>query len=437
MTKMKTIIKNITITFLFVSATLAGLAQVPAPASMQEQGIVLKGATAHLGTGEVIENAAIAFDQGTITFVGKATELGTDLSDYESIDVAGKQVYPGLILMGSQIGLVEIEGVRATIDATEIGEFNPSVRSCVSYNTDSEVIPVVRSTGVLLAQVIPQGGTLCGLSSVMNLDAWNYEDALYSMDEGMWLSWPSYYQRRGYGSNSTMEENKNYAESLEKLERIFKDAKVYSGSPVNSKLAAMQGLFDGSTILYIQAGYVKEVIESITFAKKMGVKKIVLADADEDALMVADFLKENEIPVICAHIHRLPKRKDSYTKGPYEMAARFTEAGILTALTYATEAYSMNLPFVAGQGVAYGLSKEEALKTVTLNAAKILGIDDKAGSLEVGKDAHIVVSDGDLLDMRTNKVRLAYVNGREISLDNRHKRLYNKFATKYGQEIVE
>jgi len=434
---MKKIIKNIYFAFLFLSLANLTFAQAPAPAPAQDQAIVLLGGTAHLGTGEVIENSAIAFDAGTLTFVGGASELGSKYAGYKKVDVTGKQVYPGLILMSSQIGLVEIEGVKATIDASEIGEMNPSVRSCVSYNTDSEVIPVVRSNGVMLAQVIPQGGTLCGLSSVMNLDAWNYEDALYNQDEGMWLSWPEYYSRRGWGPDQTMEENKKYAESVQKLESIFNEAKVYTGSPVNSKLEAMQGLFDGSTILYIQADYVKTVIESITFAKKMGVKKIVLAGADEDALMVKDFLKENNIPVICAHIHRLPKRKDSYTKAPYEMAARFAEAGILAALSYETPAYSMNLPFVAGQGVAYGLTKEEALKTVTLNAAKILGIDDKAGSLEVGKDAHIVVSDGDLLDMRTNKVRMAYINGREINLDNKHKRLYHKFATKYGQEIVE
>ncbi len=434
---MKKIIKKIYITFLCLGLAYTTFAQAPAPAPAQEQAIVLVGGTAHLGTGDVIENSAIAFDNGTLTFVGKASELGSTYSSYKKVDVTGKEVYPGLILMGSQIGLVEIEGVKATIDASEIGEMNPSVRSCVSYNTDSEVIPVVRSNGVLLAQVIPQGGTICGLSSVMNLDAWNYEDALYNQDEGMWLSWPPYYRRRGWGVDQTMEENKNYAQNVQKLESIFNEAKVYTGSPVNSKLEAMQGLFDGSTILYIQADYVKTVIESITFAKKMGVKKIVLAGADEDALMVKDFLKENDIPVICAHIHRLPKRKDSYTKAPYEMAARFTEAGILAALSYETPAYSMNLPFVAGQGVAYGLTKEEALKTVTLNAATILGIQDKAGSLEVGKDAHIVVSDGDLLDMRTNNVRMAYINGREISLDNKHKRLYHKFATKYGQEIVE
>ncbi len=434
---MKTTFKNLLYTLLLLGLGYSGFAQVPAPAMAQEQGVVLLGATAHLGTGEVIENSAIAFENGKITFVGKADAVENQFSDYKKIEVSGKEVYPGLIIMQSQLGLTEIEGVRATLDNEETGELNPSVRSCVAYNTDSEIIPVTRANGVLLAQVIPQGGTICGLSSVMNLDAWNYEDALYKMDEGMWLNWPSYYSRRGYGNNSTLQENKSYPSEVKKLEKIFTDAKVYKGTPTNSKLAAMQGLFNGSTILYIQADYVKTIIESISFAKRMGVKKIVLAGADEDALMVKDFLKENEIPVIVAQVHRLPKRKDSYTKAPYEMAVKFKEAGILAALTYNNVTNSANLPFVAGTGAAYGLTKEEALQTITYNPAKILGIEDQAGTLEIGKDAHIVVSEGDLLDMRTNKVILAYISGREINLDNRHKKLYRKFATKYGQEIVE
>ncbi len=434
---MRTIIKTIFFTFIFFGLVYSGVAQVPAAAPAQDHGILLFGATAHLGTGEVVENSAIAFSGGKIVFVGKADGLGSQYTGFEKRDVAGKQVYPGLIIMGSQLGLTEIEGVRATVDNVETGRLNPSVRSCIAYNTDSEIIPVTRSNGVLLAQVIPQGGMLCGLSSIMNLDAWNWEDALYKKDEGMWLNWPSMYSAKGWGSNRTITENKSYADNVNKLDKIFRDAKAYKGSPANSKLGAMQGLFDGSVTLYVQAGYVKTIVESISFAKKMGVKKIVLSGAGEDALMVKDFLKENDISVIVSQIHRLPKRKDSYTKAPYEMAVKFKEAGILAALTYDNTSNSANLPFVAGTGAAYGLTKEEALQAVTLNPAKIMGIDDRAGSLEVGKDAHILVSDGDLLDMRTNKIILAFINGREINLDNRHKKLYRKFATKYGQEIVE
>ena len=196
-------------------------------------------------------------------------------------------------------------------------------------------------------------------------------------------------------------------------------------------------MFDGSQTLFISADYIKTIIESITFAKKLGIQKIILFGADEDALLVKDFLKENDIAVILAHIHRTPKRKDSFTRMPFELAARFKEAGIIVAISYPSGSGSMNLPFVAGQCVPYGLTKEEALQCVTLNPAKILGIEKKAGSIEVGKDAHIVISESDLLDIRSNKITYSYIEGRKINLDNKHKRLYKKFSDKYGHKIAD
>lgn len=425
--------------FILVSALIAQ-AQVPSPAPAQQKAILLKGGTVHVGNGQVIENAAIGFDKGIITYVGKASETGDKFKSYDQVVVEGKQIYPGLIIMNSQIGLVESSGVRQTVDNRETGDLNPSVRAAVAYNSESQIIPVIRANGVLLGQIAPEGGMISGSSSVMNFDAWTWKDAIYKEDEGIWLNWPNMYsQGRGFGAtpSQTLDLDEKYQENVRKLESIFSEAKVYKGNPANSKLAAMKGLFDGSATLYINADYVKTIIESISFAKKQGILKIVLADADEDAWMVKDFLKENNIPVIVAQIHRLPKRKDSYTRAPFELAALFTKEGITAALTYDDEPQAMNLPFVAGQGVPYGLTKEEALQTVTLNPAKILGIEKKAGSIEVGKEAHLVVSDGDLLDMRTNRVKLAYISGRKIDLDNKHKALYRKFATKYSQEIVE
>jgi imidazolonepropionase-like amidohydrolase len=224
---------------------------------------------------------------------------------------------------------------------------------------------------------------------------------------------------------------------VQTLEKIFQEARVYKGVPANSKLKPMKGLFDGSKTLYISTGYVKTIIESIKFAQRMGVKRIVLAKADEDALLIKDFLRENRISVILNHIHRLPKRKDSFTRGPFALAADFKRAGISAAITYYGATGSMNLPFAGGQCVPYGLTKEEVLQAMTLIPAKILGIDNRAGSLKVNKDAHIIVSKGDLLDIKTNKVTYAYINGRAVNLDNKHKRLYRKFSTKYGQKIIE
>ena len=433
---MKNLVQNIVIAILTLLLNVA-TAQVPSPSEKQEKGMVLLGGTAHLGTGEVIENSAIAFEEGKIKYVGKSSEIGTDYSGFEKIDVSGKQVYPGLILMASQVGLVEIGAVRATQDGSETGTLNPSVRSLIAYNTDSELIPVLRSNGIVLAQIRPDGGIISGSSSVVNFDAWNWEDAAVKTDEGIWLNWPQMYSYSGRGNSRKMEKSKTYNENVLKLKSLFAEAKVYKGEPVNLKLDALKGLFDGSQTLYISTNILKTIIESISFAKKAGVQKVVLAGADEDALLLSPFLKENNVSVILAHVHRTPKRKDSFTRAPYELAARFKEAGITVALVYRNASGSMNLPFVAGQCVPFGLSKEEALQCITLNPAKILGIEKQAGSLEVGKDAHIVVSDGDLLDIRTNKVTHSFISGRPIILDNKHKRLYRKFSNKYGHEIIE
>jgi len=432
---MKNLFQNILIIIFLVAVNLSA-AQVPSPSKKQEKGILLTGGTAHTGTGEVIENSAIAFQYGKIVFVGKESDAGT-YSAFEKIDISGKQVYPGMILLASQIGLGEIGAVRATQDGSEIGTLNPSVRTIIAYNTDSEVIPVLRSNGVTLAQIRPGGAMISGSSSVVNLDAWNWEDAAVKTDEGIWMSWPSIYSYSGRGNNRKMEKSKTYDASVQKLERLFGEAKVYNGKPVNSKLAALQGLFNGSQTLYISTSTPQTIIESISFAKKMGIQRVVLNGADEDALLVADFLKKNDIPVILAHIHRTPKRKDSYTRKPFELAADFKSAGITAAITYRSSHGSMNLPFVAGQCVPYGLTKEEALQTVTLNAARVAGIENIAGSIEVGKNANIVVSEGDLLDIITNKIIYSFISGRSINLDNKHKRLYKKFSEKYGHEVVD
>jgi imidazolonepropionase-like amidohydrolase len=198
----------------------------------------------------------------------------------------------------------------------------------------------------------------------------------------------------------------------------------------NLRLSALKGLFDGSKILFISASEPKGIIAAISFGKRYGVKKMVLVDADESAWLVKDFLKENNIPVLLADPLSLPKFDFSDTRMPFKLAAMFKKEGILVGLTYSSQAYG-NLPFAAGETVAYGLTKEEALQSITLNSAKILGIDDKTGSLEAGKDANIVVSSGDILDMSTNNVEYAFITGRNINLDNKHKQLYRRFKAKY------
>ncbi|MGQ9621569.1 MAG: amidohydrolase family protein, partial [Bacteroidales bacterium] len=417
-------------------------AQSPVVAPPQNKPVMLLGGTIHTGTGTVIENGVVAFSSGKITFVGKTSECNLNKSVFELFDVTGKHVYPGLILPNTSLGLVEISGVDVTVDNRELGDLNPNVRAIVAYNTDSHVIPVIRSNGTLIAQIVPQGTLLPGTASVVQLDAWNWKDAAYKIDNGLILGWP---RRAATGISNVQQQTgqqstDDYRKSIEQLEKIFSDAVAYSSvekpENVNLRLEAIKGLFNGTKTLFINAQDAKSIIAAVSFARRYGVKKIVLTNANESAWEVKDFLKENNVPVIVANPLSLPLYEHSDIKMPFKLAALFMREGILTGLTYSSMAYG-NLPFAAGQTVAYGLTKEEALQTVTLNNAKILGIDDLTGSLETGKDANIVVSTDDLLDMKTNNVELAFITGRNISLDNKHKQLTRRYQTKYDNMSSE
>ncbi len=425
---------------LILACIFQATAQSPVVAPVQKKPVMLVGGTIHTGTGDVIENGTVVFTGGKITSVGKSAEVKVDKTGYEVIDVTGKQIYPGLIFPNTSLGLVEIgSGVDVATDNREIGDLNPNVRAIVAYNTDSHVLPVLRSNGILLAQIVPTGTLLPGTSSVVQLDAWNWEDAAYKIDNGIQLGWPrksSFGGRRGGGefAMAATTGTATYDKNVESLEKIFSDAVAYAAvekpEDVNLRLESLRGLFDGTKILFISTTEPKGIIAAISFGKRYGVKKMVLVGADESAWAVKDFLKENNIPVLLANPLSLPKYDYSDTRLPFKLAAMFGKEGILVGLTYSSQAYG-NLPFAAGQTVSYGLTKEEALQTVTLNSAKILGIDDKTGSIEVGKDANIVVSTGDILDMSTNNIEYAFITGRNINLDNKHKQLYRRFKAKY------
>lgn len=421
---------------LFISAPV--FAQVPAPAPKQSKPVLLKGATLHVGNGTVVQNAVVGFDNGKITYAG--SETGANLSGYEVMDVTGQHIYPGLILPNTNLGLNEVESVRATIDWREVGNLNPNVRSVVAYNTDSDIIPTVRANGVLLSQLTPIGGTVAGSSSILHLDAWNWEDAIVKADEGIHVNWPNMLIETGGTPNprlATMAQQRE--QTLSELSLLLRDAAVYKAGKheaENLKLSAMAGVFDGSKKLYIHTNYAKEIIESVNFANQHGVKDIVIVGAG-DALAVVDFLKANKLSVIYSGVHALPSRAEEDVDMPYKTPYLLHQAGIPFALDYDLSLHgTRNLPFIAGTAAAYGLDKEQALAAVSLNAAKILGIEKQVGSVEVGKDATIVVSTGDLLDMRTNNVTHAFIQGRQIDLNHKQKALYEKFDKKYKSETA-
>jgi imidazolonepropionase-like amidohydrolase len=419
--------------------TFSVIAQVPVPAPSQNQPILLVGGVAHIGNGEVIQNSLIGFDKGKIILVNESSNNVTDSSGFKVIDITGKHVYPGFILPNSQIGLQEVSSIRAMSDMDERGEMNPNVRSVISYNTDSEFIPTFRFNGILVAETTPVGGRVSGTSSVMELEGWNWEDAAHTVDIGIHMNWPSKMNRKFDYSTYTakMEPNIKYDESIATLKELFEDALGYGATPdpsINLKLAALQGLFNGDLILFIHAGTSKEIIESILFAKDIGVQKMVLISGSA-LLNVAGFLKEHHIGVIIPPTHSMPSRVDEDVYGPYKLPAQLFEAGLTVSLSHrGMLAHGRNLPFFAGTAAAYGLDKEEALKMITSNTAKLLGIDDRLGSLTVGKDATLFVSEGDALDFRTNILSHAFISGKQVTLDNKQQELYQRFSKKYGHK---
>jgi len=428
-----------TITIL-LNLLLSGIisAQVIIPADDQTKPIMLTGGTAHLGNGQVIENAAIGFEKGKITVVDDATKANIDKSYYEVIDIKGKHVYPGFIAPNTTLGLREIDQVRATLDIKELGSLNPNVRTIIAYNTDSEIIPTVRSNGVLLAQIASKGGIISGTSSIVELDAWNWEDAAYKMDEGIYMYWPGKFKNTGWWAEpGPIEKNNNRDKHLKLLDDFFDDAKSYIESSQtkeqNLKLEAIRGIFDGTKTLYIRSNTANDMMESVLFAQKKGVKKTVIVGG-RDAWRIAGFLKEKNIPVILSRVHALPAQADDDVDMPFKQPGILQKAGVLFCIGYmgAMEAMGLrNLPFSAGTAATYGLTKEEAIQAITLNTAKILGIDKTVGSIEKGKDATIIVSTGDVLDMRTNNIEYAFIRGKKINLDNRQKQLYEKYKVKY------
>lgn len=414
-------------------------AQNPTPAKPQTKPIVLTGATIHIGNGQVIENGVLAFDKGIITAIGGASTT-VDRASAEVISLSGKHIFPGIIAMGSTIGIQEIASVRATLDFEEIGDINPHIRSLIAYNTDSEVIPTLRTNGILLAQAVPQGGIISGSSSVFNADGWNWEDAVLKKDDGIWLTWPPYLSRSFNidDFSVSIKKNEKRPDIINMLESTFADAKAYSEiaspNPTNLRMEAMKGLFKGTQNLYIKASYAKDIAEAVKFAQKFSVGKVVIVGGDE-ALKVASFLKENSVPVVLAGIHRLPGRQDDDVYSQYELPARLHKAGVKVALSYDDEWWRVrNLPFLAGTAAGFGeISKEEALELVTRNPAQIMGIDAMVGTLEKGKQATMIVTTGDILDMRGNVVEHAFIKGTKTDLDNKQKRLYEKYKDKYGQ----
>lgn len=415
-------------------------AQNEAPGKPQSKPVALTGATIHTGNGQTITDGVIVFDKGVITAVGDAATV-YDKNNTEVVNLSGKHIFPGTIAMSTTLGIQEIASVRATLDFAEVGDINPHVRSLIAYSTDSEVIPTVRSSGVLVAQSVPQGGLFSGTSSVFNLDGWNWEDAVLKKDDGVWLNWPPFLARSVNRADFsvTIKRNEGRQAVIDLIKSTLTAAKAYhatqNNSPVNLRLEALGGLFEGTQNLYIRAHYAKDIIESVRLLKDLGVKNVVICGGEE-AYKVAAFLAEEKVPVVLNELHRLPSKADDDVYLPYKIPGILHKAGVIVALSYGSEWWRVrNLNYQAGTASGFSnVPAEEALKFITLNPAKILGIEKQVGTLEKGKMATLIVTEGDAMDMRFNKVESAYIKGAVVNLDDKQHKLYTKYKEKYGQE---
>ncbi|KSA14388.1 amidohydrolase family protein [Maribacter dokdonensis] len=405
------------------------------PGNKQTEAITIEGATAHLGNGEVIESSLIMFEDGKITFVGDSKMRIARKG--KVIDATGKHVYPGFIAPAKTLGLVEIDAVRASKDEDEIGDFIPHVRSLIAYNAESKVVESMRPNGVLIGQIAPSGGLISGTSSIVQFDAWNWEDAAIKVDDGIHLNWPSTFKQGRWwaGEDPGYHPNKDYAEEIEAIATFLKNSQAYGKTTpkeVNPAYAAMKGIFDGTQILYVHADDEKQIIDAVNTLKANGAKEVVLIGGYH-AYKIPEFLKSNNIPVLVQYTHNLPVFDDDDYDLPYKLPKLLMDAGLLVGIQNADAAnfQTRNLPFYAGQAAQQGLDKEKAVQLLTGNTAKILGIDDQYGTLENGKNATLFISEGDALDMAGNILTHAFIDGRTVSLETHQTELWKRYMGKY------
>jgi imidazolonepropionase-like amidohydrolase len=427
--------KKILSSLLFLFTVINSAAQ-QTPGAKQTEYVTIEGGTAHLGNGSVIENSLLVFYEGKLTFVGSA--LTKTKRKGRVINATGKQIYPGFIAANATLGLVEIDAVKASNDQREIGIMNPHIRSLIAYNAESKVVESMRPNGVLMAEVTPRGGTLSGTSSIVQLDAWNWEDATIKTDSGIHMNWPSSFISGKWwlGEDPALKPDEKYNENITKIESYFSDAKNYLAKKekkIHLPFAATEGLFTGTKRLFIHVNGQKEITDAIYMFKKLEIPNLSIVQG-EDAHKVADLLVKNNVSVILDRPHRNPDSEDDAYDATYTIAKTLIDQGVLISLGMQGQMERMqtrNLPFYAGTFAAFGLDKEIALQLITLNTAKILGIDAFTGSLEIGKDATLFISEGDALEMRGNILINAFIQGREISLETHQTKLWKRYSEKY------
>lgn len=385
----------------------------------------------------IIENGVIGVVGDVFTLVGDSKLVKYDSNQFEDkINANGAHAWPGFIALNSTIGLREIDAVRATRDFAEVGLIKPHVRSLTAFNTDSKIIPTVRSNGVLLVQSTPKGGWVTGTSSTFKMSGWNWEDAVVLEDDGIHINWPT--------ADAINKEKKEKEEDLSHenrrmLKKLFDDAKAYDRETSKEKnliLEALQPVLNGSATLFIHANKSRDIQDAVLFKKEYDIQKFAIVGCDECESHISD-LKKNDVQIVLSRLHRLPYKPDIAPEAIFELPAKLVKAGLTVSLCYSGDMEAMgtrNLPFTAGTAAAYGLSDAEALNLISLNAAKIVGLDSSYGSIEQGKKAVFFLGKENALDMRTAGADRIWIHGVEVDSGNRQKELYEKYKAKYDIE---
>jgi len=415
-------------------------AQVRMTVPPQSEPVALTGATIHTVTSGVIENGTILLENGLITAIGADVDIppGTRV-----VDATGKHIYPGLIDAFSTVGIAEIGAVGVSNDINELGDFNPNVRADVAVNAESRHIGTTRSAGVLTTLTTPGGGLVSGMSSALALEGWSWEEMSMQSAAALNVNWPNPNPRRfrgfgGFRFGQQGADRPSYEEQVQQLKDFFAEARAYrdavaAGAEVrsDSRYAAMIPVIDGDIPVVIAADGAAQINDAITWAQEEDLRIVIRGG--QDAIHVADRLVAEDIPVILTSTMAAPGRQYEGYDGAYSMPARLHEAGVRFAISGGSGSlYSNRLPFEAGVAVAFGLPEEEALKAVTINPAQFLGLDDRVGSLEPGKQATFLITTGTPLDMTTD-IEQAYIQGRELDMMDIQKYFFEKYMEKVRQ----
>jgi imidazolonepropionase-like amidohydrolase len=401
-------------------------AQVPAPP--QNHPVALTGGTIHTMAGDAIDGGTILFQKGVITAIGEDVPFPEDVV---RVDTTGKHIYPGLIHAFSNLGLYEISTVDVATDTNELGDFNPNVRAEVAFHPDSRHIGVARSAGVLVAVAAPGGGRISGYASAMMLDGWTWEQMSLSGRVGLVINWPP------TGNEPS------YHRSIKRLREVFAEARAWQrarqaadrgeASPPQSdpRSRALQPVLDRDLPVIVNADELRQLQDAIRWAEQEQVRLVLRGG--RDAAYVLDHLVEKQIPLLLTSVLDSPSRPWRPVDDVYSLPGRLSQAGVTFAITGEPGAAYLNrLPHEAAAAVAYGLPEKEALKAVTINTARILGIDARVGSLEVGKDATLMITTGSPLEFST-EIEQAYVQGRKIDMQNAHRQFFDKYMERVRQ----